>query len=142
MRKLMVAVAVGAALFGIWHWRSTSPPSATQVEPLLKDYLLSGGSGDCSGAVTLEELDNVSVGEFSKQFGGWPVYANHRETCRQGHSSMTYDGSKDVERHVAAVFVRRTTTGRLEAYVPSFFADAQRQMDQTLQKALDNIQTK
>ena len=142
MRKLMVVIAVGAAAFAIWHWRSTSPPSANQVEPLLKDYLLSGASGSCSGAMTLDQLDAVSVGEFSSQFGGWPVYADHRETCRQGNSSMTYDGSTDVERHVAAVFVRRTTTGRLEAYLPSIFGDAQRQMEQSFQKALDNMQTR
>jgi hypothetical protein len=142
MRKLMVVVAVAAAGFAIWHWRSTSPPSANQVEPLLRDYLLSGASDNCSGAMTLEQLDDVSVGEFSSQFGGWPVYANHRETCRQGGSSLTYDGSKDAERHVAAVFVRRTTTGRLEAYIPSFFSDAQRQMEQSFQKALSNMPTR
>jgi hypothetical protein len=142
MRKLMVVAAVVAAGFAIWHWRSTSPPSANQVEPILKDYLLSGASGNCPGAMTLDELDDVSVGEFSSQFGGWPVYANHRETCRQGSSSMTYDGSRDVERHVAAVFVRRTATGRIEAYVPSFFGDAQRQMEQSFQKALDNVPTR
>jgi hypothetical protein len=45
MRKSMVVVVVGAAVFAIWHWRSTSPPSANQVEPLLKAYLLSGASG-------------------------------------------------------------------------------------------------
>ena len=140
MRKLIVVVAAGAAVFAIWHWRSTSPPSARQVEPLLKDYLLSGTSGKCSGAVTLDQLDDVAVGEFSSQFGGWPVYANHRETCRQGSSSLTYDGSRDVEQHVAAVFVRRTTTGRLEVYLPSIFGDAQRQMEQSFQKALDNMQ--
>lgn len=142
MRKLIIVVVVGAAIFAIWHLRSTSPPSANQVEPILKDYLLSSASSNCSGDMTLEQLDDVSVGEFSSQFGGWPVYANHRETCRQGSSSMTYDGSKDVERHVAAVFVRRTTTGRLEAYIPSLFGDAQRQMQQSFQKALDNMQTK
>jgi uncharacterized cupin superfamily protein len=142
MRKLLVVVAIGAAISAIWHWRSTSPPSAHQVEPLLKDYLVSGASGNCTGAMTLEQLDDVSVGEFSSQFGGWPVYANHRETCHQGSSSMTYDGSKDVERHVAAVFVRRTTTGSLEAYIPSFFGDAQRQMKQSFQKALDNMQAR
>ena len=142
MRKLIIVVVVGAAIFAIWHLRSTSPPSANQVEPILKDYLLSSASSNCSGDMTLEQLDDVSVGEFSSQFGGWPVYANHRETCRQGSSSMTYDGSKDIERHVAAVFVRRTTTGRLEAYIPSLFGDAQRQMQQSFQKALDNMQTK
>jgi hypothetical protein len=142
MRKLMVVMVVGAAVFAVWHWRSNSPPSAKQVEPLLKDYLLSGASGRCSGVTTLDQLDDVSVGEFSSQFGGWPVYANHQETCRQGNSSLTYDGSSDVERHVAAAFVRRTTTGRLETFLPSFFGDAQRQMEQTFQKALDNMQTK
>ena len=140
MRKLMLLVAVGIAVLGVWHWRSTSPPSAQQVEPLLKDYLLSNSSGNCAGTKTLEQLDDVSVGEFSSQFGGWPVYANHQETCHQGNSSVTYDGSKDVERHVAAVFVRRTTTGRLETYLPSIFGDAQRQMEQSFQKALDNMQ--
>ena len=55
---------------------------------------------------------------------------------------MTYDGSKDVERHVAAVFVRRTTTGRLETYLPSIFGDAQQQLQQSFQKALDGMQTK
>ena len=142
MRKFLIMVAAGAAILAIWHWRSTSPPSAHQVEPLLRNYLVSGTSDKCSGAVTLEQLDDVSVGEFSSQFGGWPVYANHRETCHQGRSFMTYDGSKDVERHVAAVFVRRTPTGRLEVYVPSFFGDAQRQMEQAFQKALDNMPTK
>jgi hypothetical protein len=138
----MVIVAVGAGSFALWHWRSTTPPSVIQVEPLLREYLASGSSGNCSGAMTLEQLDAVSVGEFSSQFGGWPVYANHRETCRHGSSSMTYDGSKDVERHVAAVFVRRTTTGRLEAFIPSFFADAQRQMELSFQMALDNMPTR
>ena len=60
--------------------------------------------------------------------------ANHREACRQGGSYMTYDGTKDVERHVAAVFVRRTSTGSLEAYIPSFFGDAQRQMEQAFKR--------
>jgi hypothetical protein len=55
---------------------------------------------------------------------------------------MTYDGSNDVERHVAAVFVRRTTTGHLEAYLPSIFVDAQQQMQQSFQKAIDSMQVK
>jgi hypothetical protein len=142
MRKLILLAAVGIAAFGLWHWRSTSPPSAQQVELLVRDYLVANSSGNCSGSMTLEQLDDLSVGEFSSQFGGWPVYANHRETCHQGNGSVTYDGSKDVERHVAAVFVRRTRTGRLEAYMPSIFGDAQRQMEQSFKKALDNMQTK
>ena len=142
MRKLMSVVALGAAVFAIWHWRSSVPPSSQEVEPLLKDYLLSSASGNCSGTMTLNQLDDVSVGEFSSQFGGWPVYANHSETCREGSSSMTYDGSKDVERHVAAAFVRRRATGSLEAYVPAIFGEAQRQMQQSFQNALSNTQTK
>jgi hypothetical protein len=142
MNKLVVAVVVGAVGFGIWHWHSTSPPSASQVEPVLREYLASGASDNCSGTMTLDEFGEVSVGEYASQFGGWPVYVNHRETCHKGGSSMTYDGSQDADKHVAAAFVRRTATGRLEAFIPSFFADAQKEMQQSIQKALDSIPTK
>ena len=26
---------------------------------------------------------SVSVGDYSKEFGGWPVYAAHAETCHE-----------------------------------------------------------
>jgi hypothetical protein len=95
--------------------------------------------------MTLGQLDNLSVGDYLPQFGGWPVYVDHAETCheREGVTSTTttYDGEHDAERHVAAAFVRRTVTGRVEVFMPEIFQSAGREMQQSLQKAMDSMQT-
>jgi len=142
MRKSIGVIAVAAVVFGVWHFRSNAQPSVQQIEPLLEDYLKSGGSGGCSGTLVLEKLDSVSIGTFNTQMGGWPIYAAHVETCHEGGKSTTYDGSKDAEHKVAAVFARRTATGSIELYTPAVFQSAQRDMQQTFQKAFDSIQTK
>jgi hypothetical protein len=142
MRKSVWLLAVAAVIFGVWHFRSNAQPSVQQIEPLLKDYFKSGASGDCSGTLVLERLDNVAVGTFSSQMGGWPIYAAHVETCHEGGKSTTYDGSKDAEHKIAAVFARRTATGSIELYTPAIFQSAQRDMKLSFQKAMDSIQTK
>lgn len=137
----LAAFAVGA--FGIWHFAHSGAPSAAQVEPLLRTYLES--QSKCQGTFDLQ-LDNVSVGPYVSQFGGWPVYADHVEKCEgkisgfaDSHSTMTYDGGHDAENKIAAAFVRRSFTGRLEVYVPELFQAGQREMQQLLQKSFDNI---
>lgn len=137
----LAAFALGA--FAVWHFAHSSAPSAAQVEPLLRDYLES--NGNCGGSVDVQ-LDKVSIGPYASQMGGWPVYANHVEECHgkvpgYENSSLTttYDGSHDADKKVAAAFVRRTATGRLEMYTPEIFQSAQREMQQALQKGLDNM---
>jgi hypothetical protein len=142
MRKSIWLIAIAAVVFGIWHFRSNSQPSVRQIEPLLKNYLESGASSGCSGTLVLEQLDSVSVGTFNSQMGGWPIYAAHVETCHAGGNSVTYDGSKDAEHKVAAVFARRAADGSIELFTPAIFQSAQREMQQTFQKAFDSIQTK
>jgi hypothetical protein len=142
MRVSYWLIAVAAAAFGVWHYRSTSAPSVPQIEPLLKGYLVSDASVSCSGTMTLERLDSISIGEFSSQTGGWPVYAAHVETCHHDSSSTTFDGSKDAERRVAAAFARRTAAGSVELYTPELFQNAQRDMQRTFRKALDSVQPK
>ncbi len=142
MRKSIWVIAIAAVAFGVWHFRGNSQPSVPQIEPLLKNYLESGGSAGCSGTLVLQRLDSVSIGTFNSQMGGWPIYAAHVETCHQGGSSSSYDGSKDAEHKVAAVFARRTATGSIELFAPAIFQSAQRDMQQTFQKAFDSIQTK
>jgi hypothetical protein len=142
MRKSIWLIAVAAVVFGVWHFRSNAQPSARQIEPLLKNYLESGASSGCSGTLVLEQLDSVSVGTFSSQMGGWPIYAAHVETCHEGGNSTTYDGSKDAEHKVAAVFARRTASGSIELYTPVIFQTAHGEMQRSFQKAFDNIQTK
>jgi hypothetical protein len=137
----LAAFALGA--FAVWHFVHSGAPSAPQVEPLLRSYLES--SSRCGGTVDLQ-VDNVSIGPYLSQMGGWPVYADHVEECHGkvtgfDNSSLTttYDGSHDAEKKVAAAFVRRTMSGRLELYVPEVFQSAQREMQQTMQHAFDNV---
>lgn len=137
----LAALALGA--FAVWHYAHPSAPSASQVEPLLHSYLES--ANHCGGTIDIQ-VDNVSIGPYVSQMGGWPVYADHVEECHgkvEGfdNSSLTttYDGSHDAEKKVAAAFVRRTMSGRLEVYVPEVYQAAQREMQQTMQHALDNV---
>jgi hypothetical protein len=139
MRALIVLIVLAAAGYGFWHFKNSSAPSAKDVEPLLEQYLLASGVSGCSGSVSVTQLEHVSVGEYADQFGGWPVYANHTEVCREGGSSSTYDGSKDAARKVAAAFVRRAG-GKLDVFTPGAFADAQKAMQQAMQSALDHAQ--
>ncbi len=139
MRKSIWLLAVAAVIFGVWHFRSNGQPSVQQIEPLLKDFLK---SGDCSGTLVLERLDSVSIGTFSRQMGGWPIYAAHVETCHEGGKSTTYDGSKDAEHKIAAVFARRGIFGNLELFTPAIFQSAQRDMKLSFQKAFDSAQAK
>jgi hypothetical protein len=141
MKPFTWLVIIGVAGFGFWHFRSHATPSARDVEPVLRAYLAS----KCSGSMTLGQLDNLRVGDYVPQFGGWPVYADHAETCHEQQgvisTTTTYDGQHDAERQVAAAFVRRTATGRVEVFVPEIFQSGAREMQQTLQKAMDSMQT-
>ena len=137
----LAAFAMGA--IAVWHYAHPSTPSAPQVEPLLRSYLES--TSHCGGTIDIQ-VDNVSIGPYVSQMGGWPVYADHLEECHSkvggfDNSSlkMTYDGSHDAEKKVAAAFVRRTMSGRLELYVPEIYQSAQREMQQTMQHAFDNV---
>lgn len=143
MRAGFWFLAIPLAVFGLYRFAHSGAPTPQQLEPLVRSYLESS----CGGAVQISQLDQVSAGEYSEQFGGWPVYANHEEACVEHDSSKpyanttttTYDGSHDVERKVAVAFVRRSLSGRLELYTPALFQAAQREMQQTLQHALDNV---
>lgn len=144
MKPFTWLVIIGVALFGFWHFRSRATPSAQDVEPALRAYLTRTLTSKCSGSMTFEQLDNLSVGDYAPESGGWPVYADHAETCHEHFgvttSTTTYDGRGDAERHVAVAFVRRTVTGHVEVFLPDIFQAGERQMQQSLQKAVDGLQ--
>jgi len=150
MKGFIWAAIIVAVAAGVWHFRSQQAPSTRQVEAALRDYLSSAESNHCSGSMTIEQLDSVSVGDYSKEFGGWPVYAAHAETCHESGnssgysstSSSTYDGRNNARRKVAAAFVRRSPSGGVEIFTPALFKNGQAEMQQTFQKAFDNIQIK
>jgi hypothetical protein len=145
MRVGFWLVALPLAGFGLWHWTHSGAPNLRQIEPLLRSYLES--QHNCSGTLDIKQLDEISVGAYVQQMGGWPVYANHVEVCRahdlsasyQSTVTTTYDGSHDADNKVAAVFARRTASGGVELFVPEIFQAGQRQMQEQLQKGLDSI---
>src|SRR2546429_5126013 len=144
--RLLLLVAIVAVAFV--HYRSHAAPSAREVESALRVYLSPPKSQNCSGSMTLEQLDEVRVGEYAEQFGGWPVYAAHRETCHEenrssGYSSrysQTFDGRREGERNVAVASVRRSDTGQFEVFVPGLFGVGERQLRKTILKSMVSIQ--
>ena len=147
MRGIVWLAAIALAVFGIYHLAHSRPPSAQQVEPLLRTFMKrSYRETSCRGQAAIKQLDGIRVGAYVEQFHGWPVYANHVEECvvhgwYGSTMRTTYDGSHDADRNVAIAFVRRSWSGHLEVYTPEFFQAAQQQMQQMMQHAFDNPQT-
>src|SRR5947207_11678865 len=90
MKRLRWLLLVAVVAVAFVHYRSHAAPSAGEVESALRVYLSSPGAQNCSGSMTLEQLDEVRVGEYAEQLGGWPVYAAHRETCHEENRSSGY----------------------------------------------------
>jgi hypothetical protein len=130
MKYLVIGVLIALAYLGYSHFRGDDKPSAADVEPGLTSYLATG-KGDCN----VEHLSDISVGDFNSQFGGWPVYASHEETCRDGDTTTTISGLDHAETQIAAAFARRTASGQVELFLPSFFQNAQQQMQLSLDSA-------
>lgn len=140
MRAVLCCVAIGVGGFALWHHGHHGAPTMAQVEPALREYL---ESQTCpAGVHRVTQLDTISVGPYVEQFAGWPVYANHKEECRDGGLVSISDGSSDADRKVAVAFARRGAGGRVELFVPELFAQGQREMQQAMQKALDNVTIK
>lgn len=137
MRTGLRLVAILITIFGLYRFIHSRAPSATAVEPVLRSYLES----QCTGEIDVSQLDDVRVGAYSEQLAGWPVYANHVETCTEDGRRQTYEGGHDADRNVAVAMVRRSASGRLEMYQPEFVQAAGREMQQMLDHAFDNAKT-
>jgi hypothetical protein len=141
MRAGLWLVAIVVVVFGLYHFMHSGAPTVGEVEPALRSYFAS----QCNGDSEVSQLDSIRVGEYSQPLGGWPVYANHVETCAtsNGNGTMrsTYDGSHDGDRNVAVAMVRRTATGRVEIFTPGYVQAAGRQMQQMMDHALDGART-
>lgn len=141
MRAGLWLIAIVAVVFGLYHFMHSGAPTTREVEPVLRSFLVS----QCNGDSEISQLDSIRVGPYSQPLGGWPVYADHVETCAtsNGNGTMrsTYDGSHDGDRNVAAAMVRRTATGRLEMFTPGYVQAAGQEMQQMLNHAFDNAKT-
>src|SRR5204862_6710116 len=90
MKRLRWLLLVAIVAVAFVHYRSHAAPSAREAASALPVYLSSPDTQNCSGSMTREQLDEVRVGEYADQLGGWPVYAAHRETCHEENRSSGY----------------------------------------------------
>jgi hypothetical protein len=141
MRAGLWLIGIVLAVFGLYHFMHSGTPTVPEVEPVLRSYLV----GQCDGDSEISQLDSIRVGQYSSPLGGWPVYANHVETCATSNSNgtmrSTYDGGHDGDRNVAVAMVRRTATGHLEMFTPAYVQAAGRDMRHMLDHAFDNAKT-
>jgi hypothetical protein len=112
-------------------------PTTDEVEPALKTYLLAEKARTCNGKVEVERLNVVGVGDFDKQWGGWPVYATFAVTCFEGGNRSTWE-SNDPSDKVMTSLVRKNVAGDYECFMPDMFRDAQEQ----LKKQMENMMKK
>jgi hypothetical protein len=94
-------------------------PAIDEIRKPVSDYLISKLS--CDQPAQLEMLDIESVGGFEREMGGYPVYAAFSVACYDGARTRRWKDSKD--KRTVAAFVRRTSSGNFEAYVPSLFQE-------------------
>jgi hypothetical protein len=85
---------------------SDTKPTTDEVEPALKVYLLAEKGRTCKGKVEVARLTVTDVGDFDKQYGGWPVYATFSVTCYEGGNSSTWE-SNDPKDKVMTSLVRK-----------------------------------
>jgi hypothetical protein len=122
-------------------------PSTAEVEPALKTFLIATESakevslGSGGVKVEVDQLSVTSVGDFSKEMGGWPVYTSAFVVTR--HQGVTTVKEKHLASSTAAeAFVRRTANGTIECFMPEVFQQGEKDTNTAMQKALDNIQIK
>jgi hypothetical protein len=106
--NIMVFVFMGImvlTLSGCQKNEAGPKPSTAEVEPALKTFLTAQEAakenllGSGSVKVEVDQLSVTSVGDFSKEMGGWPVYTSAFEVTRhQGVSTVTEKASFQFQR--------------------------------------------
>lgn len=131
----IAAATVLASLF--MSCSGDSNPGTEDVEHAVKSYLLAEKAKSCGGRVELERLNVLAVGDFDKQWGGWPVYTTFSITCYDGGSRTTWKTSDGSDKVITA-FARKTPSGEFECFIPDKFREAHEQLRQQLENMPKN----
>jgi hypothetical protein len=128
-------VAASLALAVLVGCSADQPPTHEEAHAAVADYLRAEKARTCKGSVTLESLRIARVEPYSSQWKGFPAYAAFRVSCREGNLTTTWEDS-DTARAMVAV-LRRRSFGGWEAFMPEFFREAQRMLEQQLNEAFN-----
>ena len=103
---------------------SGAKPSNEQVKKPIKTYLKK--QHKCSGDITVDKLIITKVGDYDKNFEGWPVYAIFDVNCQEGGISTTWKGDGSDKAMTAVI---RRGLGGYEAFMPKIFEDGFRKLE-------------
>jgi hypothetical protein len=111
-------------------------PTAQQVEPSLRAYLIGEKARNCGGRVTVDRLSITNIGDYDDKMGGWPIYATFGVTCVEGSNFSTWNSDDTSSTSMASV-VRKKLSGEYECFMPEIFREKENQM----QKQMDLLPT-
>ena len=107
-------------------------PTSDEVEPALKAYLMSEKAKTGGGTATVDRLSLTDVGDFDKQWRGWPVYATFSVTCCEGGNRTTWESNDPSDKAMTGL-VRKNAAGDNEYFIPDMFRVAQEGMQKQIE---------
>ena len=104
--QVVVAVALCGALYFMYQKFSgpKGAPTVAEITPIVRNFIENKKSSYCSGPFEIKQLTEVTVGEYVSTFKGYPIYANHSESCpSQGKygGTFTYNSLDSVAKKKA-----------------------------------------
>ena len=112
-------------------------PSVKDVEPVLRNFLISLHQKDCPDGLSAQALAIRKIGDYDGTLGGWPVYADYEVRCDSGIRHITLDQPKNLDAVTA--YVRRNGAGALECFVPEIFGQAMDGLKKAMNKMADSL---
>ena len=102
-------------------------PTADQVEPALKMYLVLEKAKTCGGTVSVDRVSINKIGDFESKLDGYPVYATFGVSCSDGSNSSSWVND-DTSTATFTTVVRKKMSGEYECFMPESFQQKQNAM--------------
>ncbi len=142
-RLVFGALQVSLLLGGSACSRSPGKPTLQQMQQPVGDYLLGYKKTSCDGEVRLQSVEVKRIGEFDKNLGGFPVFADFAVTCDARPSgimtvSSTFEAN-DGATTTAAVCYARPAGGAHSCFMPEIVRRAEQQMKRQMDEAMGKL---
>ena len=119
----VLAVLSFVALFSGCSDIASSKPSTEDTKAALSEFLRTDFTGKSD--VSLDGLENIRVGDFQPELGGWPVYADFSISYQENGINMTQHGAAGTAAAYAKI-----EGGATVCFTPELLKQLVEQMDQ------------